>query len=542
MTKPREAMAMTGGHQAAGGGREIPFDYAASTAMNGWRDDFAWPSDPRASRDMAIRQCNVLFKVLAGLDPITHATLAAAAGSIFAYALTLGECALLVQNAAARGFKMRCGPDEAAYLRGDQEELPAAFTLRPEQWKPPRAAALRRLKINWSISGWRGLAAMLRPETVLITRNSLQDRWLAEQRGKVAFQHPESILHAATRAYGRPRENKHLHDVETQLIDALVGNMDLRDPVLSRYRTMITQLVRRNLATAYHDVSACAAYPKLPRRIWSGTAGYYPSRVIGLGCMLAGGEAIRFDHGGPASLASTNNFIHAYVEDIAATTCILPSPRLADAARSHYQAIGGEEDHQVEFLSGGGDPAYLEPPARTARTSRRRVLYPPTLLSGFWQYASPDLPDIVNLDWQIRLAKQLETLSIDLTCKPHPEGILGNVRSPLEDVATVSYQSFESCIAETDLFVFDLMGSTTFWKALCTDRPVVYIDLGMVRFNELFSPMIERRCRIVRASYDANNLPYVDREELADAILAAPDIADPTEILEILGAPEYHSG
>jgi hypothetical protein len=132
----------------------------------------------------------------------------------------------------------------------------------------------------------------------------------------------------------------------------------------------------------------------------------------------------------------------------------------------------------------------------------------------------------------------LAEMPIDLICKPHPEGMLAGRRSPLEQVAKVSYAPFEEHIATTDVFVFDLMGSTTFWKALCTDRPVVYIDLGMNTFNELFEAAIARRCHIVRARYDSRNIPVIDAEELQAAICEAPEKGDPSEILEIIGAGE----
>jgi hypothetical protein len=108
-------------------------------------------------------------------------------------------------------------------------------------------------------------------------------------------------------------------------------------------------------------------------------------------------------------------------------------------------------------------------------------------------------------------------------------------RKPLADLAPMSTKRFEEVMGEADLFLFDWSHSTTFWKALCTDRPVVYVDFGLSGFAPGVSPLIERRCRVVPATYDSNNLPQVDASALADAILAGPTHADGSPFRRLLG-------
>ncbi|MDA1132738.1 MAG: hypothetical protein O2905_05900, partial [Proteobacteria bacterium] len=64
-----------------------------------------------------------------------------------------------------------------------------------------------------------------------------------------------------------------------------------------------------------------------------------------------------------------------------------------------------------------------------------------------------------------------------------------------------------------------------FWEVLCTDRPVVFLDLGVTKLAREIEEMLAGRCRVLRAEYDDANLPRIAVAELADAVidLAAPD-------------------
>ena len=155
-------------------------------------------------------------------------------------------------------------------------------------------------------------------------------------------------------------------------------------------------------------------------------------------------------------------------------------------------------------------------------------MYVSTAFYHLRQVNPPVLPAPVYLDWQMRFVAMLIRLPIDLVCKPHPEGDRGGTQ-PLAAVAKVVEDRFETAIDDVDLLVFDYPATTTLSVALSTDRPIVLIDHGTMRFNDPAAVMIAKRCRIVPATWNARNLPEVDGEELADAILGGPDRADPAD-------------
>ena len=176
----------------------------------------------------------------------------------------------------------------------------------------------------------------------------------------------------------------------------------------------------------------------------------------------------------------------------------------------------------------------LERPARAS--PQPQVIYAPTILRGQRQFLPPILPDVIYLDWQLRLVEALQNMPVNLMCKPHPEGLLRGQRHPLADVAPTSTQPFESHIAWADRFLFDYGQSTTFAEALCTDRPIIFIDMGNPIFNVQIKEMIARRCHVIAARFDVRNRPLVDAEELRDALCGGPEQVDPGEFRALLMA------
>ena len=171
---------------------------------------------------------------------------------------------------------------------------------------------------------------------------------------------------------------------------------------------------------------------------------------------------------------------------------------------------------------------------RRAGPGRRRVLYTPLPLIGFRQVIPAFLPDPMSLDWQMRLIETLKTMPVDFACRPHPEGILKGRLHPLASVIDIQTKRFEDHIADTNVFVFDYVQSTTFYEALCTDRIVVLIDMGADIFDEDMSAALRQRCRTVRAHYDDRNRPHVDVDELHEAICSGPENGDPGFFRQLL--------
>ena len=77
-----------------------------------------------------------------------------------------------------------------------------------------------------------------------------------------------------------------------------------------------------------------------------------------------------------------------------------------------------------------------------------------------------------------------------------------------------------------DVYVCDAVNSTTFWETLCSDKPIIFLNLGLVTLNPAIEEKIISRCNVIATSYNNNNLPQFNSEELSDAILGASDNED----------------
>jgi hypothetical protein len=102
------------------------------------------------------------------------------------------------------------------------------------------------------------------------------------------------------------------------------------------------------------------------------------------------------------------------------------------------------------------------------------------------------------------------------------------------DIAPLTEGSFKEVIVGADVLVIDCSVTTTFWECLCSDVPVVYLNMDVGRLTPEAWPMIERRCQVIHATYDERNLPQLNREQLADAVAGGCPVADSTELRRML--------
>jgi hypothetical protein len=273
----------------------------------------------------------------------------------------------------------------------------------------------------------------------------------------------------------------------------------------------------------------------LPDELWAGTGGNYPVRALSLEVLRRGGKVVHFDHGGP------NGFIEDFEgmivsELMVASEFVLTTPDVAQM----LSRVGAVELinslHPVTVSGGPGDPVFRAPKTRRQqqRGLRPKVVYVPTTLVGFRQLHPPMIPDVVSLDWQLRVAEALSEMPVDLVCRVHPEGLHPGDHHPLTDIAPLAGGSFEEVIAGADILVIDCSVTTTFWQCLCSDVPVVYLHMNVGRLTSEAWPMIERRCRVIHVTYDERNLPQFDRKQLSDAVSGGSPLADPTEFRRLL--------
>lgn len=500
----------------------VPYDLEVAFKYPNWQDSVSWPN----SLDAMTSSGTDILKKLIGLirdtdDPELGDLLMLAAVRAFSDSLKLVDMALALD---AKTTTFECSYPEFDYLRGEitLEALPQR-TLIPPTPKVPKIF-LRRLKRTAIWNPYHKIIkAMFRPDVTIVAENSLMKSHAAHNPQVFGVHHIEALYNDIS-DYRRPLASTDLADTAAELLTDELSVATTNDPAIGvRLHQLIFSITRRICRLACSEIAASRQIPKLPDNIWAGSGSRWPQRVVSLEVIRRGGKIRRFDHGGPTGL-NVYPAMAALNDLMVATTFTMASPALADQLKSQNVLDMLPARRKVEIDGTNGDAEHKHLVRHTLRrpnTSHKpRVLYVSGLYRGFRQIIPAQFLDTLYLDWNIRLIKTLQTLDIELICRPHPEGIFQGKEHPLAKVTPVSKRSFEELIPEVDVFIMDQARSTTFFNGMMTDRPLIFLDFGAPYFGPFAQSLIEQRCHIIKTSFDDRNRPIIDEKELEDAIFS----------------------
>ncbi len=505
--------------------RPTPFDPAMAASFPEWRRDLAWPITPKRLLSAFERSLTGYLELAKAQDDPAQRHLLLAVGGMMAGRLwALQEYALCVQEERKMGLRLTAGAAELDYLRGEAgaelraPDLPRQMT----QIVLPRHPLVRRLLTTheWT-STWRLPAALLSAPATAVSVNELLVDYAATHRSRLRSREAGSFLVEARRQ-GAPASRSGQHaDLSHRIAEIYAQAAQLEEPYRSRMKALATATIEPYLEYGQHDIDALSRLADMPREIWSGTGSQYPGRVLGLEVMARGGKVMRFDHGGTTGMVSFKALFEL-AEFGATTHFVAATPKLAEVMRASY-------DIKAQVVGHTGFPSIRKIRLNKRRSGpRRKVMYLSSTSLSHRKNATSTISELVYADWSHRLTALLAGLPIDLTIKPHPMSVPAHGRHPLEDLAEVSYRPFEEIMGEADVYVYDGLNSTTFWEAMCTDRLVVFLDLGYVGRNAALETRFRQRCRVVDVHYDERNLPQVDGAELEAAVVGGADREDPS--------------
>jgi hypothetical protein len=516
----------------------VPFDL--SSAMNGsaWRRDFRWPVAHMTLRERQMATVAAILEVVAGIvDPATRRLALLLQGPIGNHIRMIGELALLAEGASRSGLRFEGAPADFQYLSGwiPQPAINPAALSHKRNHSINLAFGRRLARVaSWTRSPVRLAKAMIAPDHVAVSHNALMRDVAARSGDAVSFEHAEQILQRGRKLASPRQGDERMREVLKHYESVLGRTYPVAPDMLTRMLTMFRQSAPAVAERAARDLDGLSRLKRLPSSVWAGSGGPHAVRAIAIEVRRRGGATAGFDHGGSLSMMQDPCSI-ALRELSVCDRYVLPTHGCIEALARSGAVATGRAFGDTRLVAGPGDPTFRVPASRTGNESRRRprIYYIVTIFRALRQLVPTLLPDPVYLDWQYRLVEAVRRLGVDLVCKPHPEGILRGGRHPLEDVSPVEYRKFEEIIDDADGFLYDYSQSTTFWEAVCTDRPITLIDFGITQFNATVAPLIDRRCRVIKARWDDRNLPIIDSDELADALLRRQS-SDPSEFRQLL--------
>jgi len=151
-----------------------------------------------------------------------------------------------------------------------------------------------------------------------------------------------------------------------------------------------------------------------------------------------------------------------------------------------------------------------------------KVMFVATPYFGEHCSAFPCMPDVIALDWQIRLLSRIKLWGYEPVLKEHPEC---NKRAPTDIMskigASCECQPFENVLADVDVVIFANEDTSTFNITLRTNKPMVFIDFKHQEFAPGAVELLNKRCAVVDGWYDDENRPQVNWNELKRAIVSS---------------------
>jgi len=512
----------------------IPFDMAGVEANPHWRDELAWPVSPLNLGETYRQILSDYLALVRTLSSDEQRIAILAMAPAIGVAAPAFEIAQYVDAEAKTGVRVLGQKPEFKYLRGDSKQVPSprmrGFT---DTIAAPRMPLRRNTQVTRWWTSWQRMApTMLRPDAVAVAENELLIASARVSPEKIAFRHGGLYIRAARKRNVAASEG--LAALSAKIIKTVMACLEVDEEICERVEALLTVNCLPLLTRVSSDLNGLGQAKDLPQKIWSGTAGNYTTRAIGLEVMRRDGSVTRFEHGGTNGMMNYPE-VSALLELLATTTLVLPSEKLAENVRSSGATALLPANQNVKVI--GHDailPLPKHRPFDPTNRSHRKVVYCPTLLLGSRRHAFSTLPDPLSLDWTLRITEALLDMPITLLCKPHPEGVFQGRDHPVSKIAATSYRRFEDEIDDADLFIFDRCHSTAFWVALSTDRPVVYLEATPPALHPAIRGAMERRCRILQATFDDRNRPQIDAVAFRDAVVGGEANVDPAEAQEIL--------
>lgn len=286
-----------------------------------------------------------------------------------------------------------------------------------------------------------------------------------------------------------------------------------------------TFLFESALSISIHYNRLLASPESIPKRLWTGSGGNVWDKMLRLAVLKNGGDVTGHDHG--AGLGHVNNPIIGMVELWGCTKFISFNKNQAEELKKNDTSKHRLDGKLPEILGlqkiNSGDTTKIFPKFLDPNQKIKNIFILADIYDGDRGRYGLYSPDIMHLDWHIRLAKQLKNWGYDVTIKIHPETPILPPPIFKETLGVhIETEPLENIMEQADMFLFDHIYTTAFRHALSTNVPMTVVDLHGHPWTETGKSLITKRTSFIDATYNAVNRPVMDWDALKQAIEEAP--------------------
>jgi len=150
---------------------------------------------------------------------------------------------------------------------------------------------------------------------------------------------------------------------------------------------------------------------------------------------------------------------------------------------------------------------------------RLKIIYIGPFYTNDWVTIDAMLPDIVLIDWQLRLLNYLVELDHTVYVKNHPES---EIKMPDFFYRNIGVKKLEGVLEKVykkaDLIVMDYCGSSTFGFTLRTEKPLILVDFGFLKLRKTEDRKIRKRCFVIDGYFTRENKVDINWSDLNKGI------------------------
>jgi len=513
----------------------LDIDGVAALGLENWRRGYEWPVSDDEFDELARTATDAFLDAVESLSGREQDLVKA----------DIGLTAFLLQHlhlsvAAARlrhgPSGLPCGSHVAAHLTPDWPAFGKSLAAAPQGIFGFGLKA-RALAKAWLLNDSAPLPARLaaccgRARTwALGSRLPLRAAYLAEPAEACRFVTLEDFRPAAAAPLSGALQRALRGAVQKICGPAsrmLPAPIDI-EPIVSAWTSRLNDL--NALSAAVDRIG------RLPEKLLLTNSGLPVYRALAMAMGRRGVEVIGFHHGN--DMGGQYYPAGDLVELLPVDRFVVPSDaclrwRQAAYARSRLSRIQPVQFERV------ADPSY----GQWADAGRKAALprsvksvmimgYPPNWirypdLAGHWSLA--------QLDLEISLIETLAAAGFTVLYKAHPEWEAQLKRLFANVNCEFVGGHVEDCWQRADAFVFPRTTSTSFGFALCTNRPIVLLDMPGQEWVEEAYALLARRCRMVPATVDKGVHIRFDKQALVAALKQPVVAADRSYVNQAMRA------
>jgi hypothetical protein len=259
----------------------------------------------------------------------------------------------------------------------------------------------------------------------------------------------------------------------------------------------------------------------------TGANGNHFSRILCVAIRNNGGTVTTFQHGEPLIY---NWYRYGWTELSCADKFFAYTENLAEILKSVNSKYKSLRNNSTEIHGAETNVFYdiwRKESKKPIPGKIKRVMIVPQAFSKDNQVSqSVIFPSLVQLDWELRIINALKKAGCKVLYKKHPHGTLINQSIDFIEDAQIIYEPFEDVMDYADAFLFYHTRSTTFGPALCTNKPIIYIDGGWEKMPEEIRTTFEKRCHVIKAHFDERNRLVFDEKQLTEVLTQKPKEPD----------------